>query len=294
MKARIFLSVVIALAAFWIVRRPAPTPEPEIEAITSKPAPLSNPASPVKAETKFTTVPKSQNADAPKPTDPGVVRFEVKEGLAVAFGDVILGTPEDETVDEGYFKIPTPQYWDKPEIPFVIDAKLPHPERVKASLRHIEQATGVKFVAYDSQPDAIVFQPGKEHCLSVLGRHGGLQPIRISEDCGWHEITHEVMHAIGFIHEQSRADRDSFVEVLWSNIEEPYKAQFEKLSDEFSGPARGTEFDYQSIMLYSPTLFARVKGDTTLKSRTPSAIRPSRNGMSPEDIRRVKRHFNLD
>ena len=47
-------------------------------------------------------------------------------------------------------------------------------------------------------------------------------------------------------------------------------------------------------MLYGPTLFARVKGDLTLKTRTGNAIQPSREGLSPEDIRRIKRHFNLD
>ena len=57
-------------------------------------------------------------------------------------------------------------------------------------------------------------------CYSYVGLIGGKsQDISIGSGCV-HKgiILHELMHALGFYHEQSRYDRDQYVSIDYSNI----------------------------------------------------------------------------
>ncbi len=216
-----------------------------------------------------------------------LIPFEVVNGLAIAFGDIILGTPENPEVTKGFFDAPHPKLWDKPEIPFAISDDLPDPERVRTALRYFEENTPVSFVPYESQTDAVVFSPGEDNCYSLLGREGGLQPIKLAPQCQWGQIVHEIMHSLGFVHEQSRPDRDDYLDILWSNIDPLRKNQFKKVPAAFMAAQKDSAFDYQSALLYSPEMFSKEKGLPTMESKTDVTIRPMHNGLSRSDIERL-------
>ncbi|RXG58764.1 Zinc metalloproteinase nas-13 [Armadillidium vulgare] len=61
------------------------------------------------------------------------------------------------------------------------------------------------------------------------GRVGGKQTVSLGAGCVYFGIIlHELMHAVGFWHEQSRADRNDYVRINWGNIRNGMEYNFQK------------------------------------------------------------------
>ncbi|KAH7711441.1 CRE-NAS-32 protein [Aphelenchoides avenae] len=67
--------------------------------------------------------------------------------------------------------------------------------------------------------------------------------------CSWfRRATHEASHVVGMGHEQTRLDRDQHIEVVWSNIADDWKLQYDKAE---SSQTFGIPYDYGSNMHYT-------------------------------------------
>lgn len=68
-------------------------------------------------------------------------------------------------------------------------------------------------------------------CYSYVGRRGYAQTLSLDRNgCIYHHtIQHELLHALGFNHEQCRSDRDYHIRVVWENIidsKSPYPLKY--------------------------------------------------------------------
>jgi len=126
---------------------------------------------------------------------------------------------------------------------------------IAAGIDQYHKSTCIRFVKRKRQNDYIeIFKGDPGSCWSSLGRTGGKQRLSLGQGCpGTGVVTHELMHALGWLHEQSRADRDKYIKVHWDNIDESKKHNFRKCD---SCDAQGQPYDTTSVMQYATWAFA--------------------------------------
>lgn len=74
-------------------------------------------------------------------------------------------------------------------------------------------------------------------------------------------MIHELGHALGFHHEQSRPDRDDYVRIHTENIKDNQEDNFNKYSTSQIN-TYGVYYDYSSIMHYGPKVKAILETGT--------------------------------
>jgi len=167
---------------------------------------------------------------------------------------------------------------------------------ISSAINDYHKYTCLRFSKQSRRPSGphIFFTTGSG-CSSPVGKLGSGNSIRLARGC-WRKgtVMHEIGHSIGLFHEQSRPDRDRYVTILYQNIVERAKFNFNKLSTNRID-SRGSPYDYDSMMHYGSFFFSkdrrrRLYTIKTKNSRDQSRI-GQRNGFSREDISQIKKMY---
>jgi hypothetical protein len=189
--------------------------------------------------------------------------------------------------------------WPNGTIPYEIDNSIAsnYHGMINQAMNHISAQTGncIKFVRRSNQGKYIRLVKGNG-CSSWLGMYGsGVQDVNLGDGCYFSgTIIHELLHAVGFDHEQNRPDRDSYLNVYTQNVLQGQGHNFNKTP----GGQTYNDFDYNSVMLYGEYAFSKQRGQ--LKTMEDKFGRYKltepydKTAMTNLDAYQVKRFYNCN
>lgn len=255
----------------------------------------------------MTTTAKTTRPEEAFPNQRGALKSGILNGQTVSYqliGDQavfesdILLPPESlkEKTDmhtEGTGRSKTSTRWPNKIVYYSIDAALPNQSRVTDAIAHWEANTPLRFVQRTTQRGYVVFKTGSG-CSSNVGYSGGVQYVNLANTCTTGNTIHEIGHTVGLWHEQTRADRDTYVTINTANIISGYEADFQTYTDRGAdGFDYPSGLDFNSIMMYGSYDFSK-NGQPTITKKDGSTFTVQRNGLSYTDINTIYYMYDPD
>ncbi|ODN02524.1 Zinc metalloproteinase nas-13 [Orchesella cincta] len=184
--------------------------------------------------------------------------------------------------------------WPQRTVPYDFEPSYPQDLRTmfNAATAHISSLTCIRFTPRTTEKDYVYVSSGNG-CYSNVGKVGGKQIVSLPRACrNLGTFVHELIHALGFHHEQSRTDRDQFVKIKWENIERGKQNNFDKYAASVISPF-GVTYDYSSVMHYSRLAFSKNRRDPTIEAISAAATAEigQRRGMSSGDVSKIKQMY---
>ncbi|XP_031620738.1 zinc metalloproteinase nas-4-like isoform X2 [Contarinia nasturtii] len=191
--------------------------------------------------------------------------------------------------------IASASHWPGGIVPFDIEGYFDANamDLIERAINEYHKRTCIRFKPRTYERDYISFTSQATGCWSSVGRIGGRQEVNLqSPGCVTKvgTIIHEVMHALGFFHEQNRSDRDDYVYINWANVRAGTQANFDKQSSSTT-TAYGVDYDYGSVMHYSPNAFSRNGQPTITAKRYGSNNMGQRDAFSAQDVQKINKMY---
>lgn len=231
---------------------------------------------------------KEINYILPFEEKPVKMTVDVIDGFLITEGDIILGEAS-KLLEKGVVTTRAGSRWHNAVIPYVIQAGHPKTDRILAAIDHVNKKTVLTLVPRNGHPNYVEFIQSSS-CASYVGQIGGRQTIKVG-NCSFGSIVHEICHAAGLWHEQSRCDRDKYVTIHWENIQDDKKGNFNR---HCTNAADILGYNYGSVMHYPAKAFSK-NGLNTISIKmppgTPSTTIGQREKIGDSDIATIRRIY---
>ena len=155
---------------------------------------------------------------------------------------------------------PRARRWTGGFVPYVYDDSMSPAKRAifEAACREWESFANLRFEPRATQANYIRVVGTANVSNSYLGMIGGEQVLNLADWANKYTAMHELAHALGVIHEQSRPDRDTYVTIHPENIADGMAFNFDKIA----GALNQGDYDFDSFMHYPAKAFSKNGADT--------------------------------